>query len=293
MTFAAPVRPLPSPWQDTFVDLVDAASHDLLILSPYVTRRPLEIIATSLARARRADAVAIRLVTDLSPLSLATRALDLGAIHSAFGRLPRASLTHLPSLHAKVYVADHVRAVVTSANLTDGGLLSNYEFGLLLTDPALVRTVREDAEAYAALGGDILREDLADLAGTAETLARLQDQAERGISAALKKALKDQARLAELRLLQARSRGRTTHGIFAETILYLLGHRPQRTEELHRQIQRIHPDLCDDSVDRVIGEMHFGKKWKHYVRTAQQHLKRRGLIAYERGLWYRTGKEGT
>jgi hypothetical protein len=57
------------------------------------------------------------------------------------------------------------------------------------------------------------------------------------------------------------------------------------TEELHPMIKAIHPDLCDDSVDRVIDGKRFGKKWKHAVRTAQQQLKKRGLICYEDGLW--------
>jgi hypothetical protein len=43
--------------------------------------------------------------------------------------------------------------------------------------------------------------------------------------------------------------------------------------------------LCDDEVDRVIDGRHFGKKWKHAVRTAQQHLRRKGLIALEGELW--------
>jgi len=44
----------------------------------------------------------------------------------------------------------------------------------------------------------------------------------------------------------------------------------------------------DDSVDRVIGEVHFGKKWKHYARTAQQHLKRRGEIEFDGARWHLT-----
>ena len=48
-----------------------------------------------------------------------------------------------------------------------------------------------------------------------------------------------------------------------------------------RRVAAIHPDLCDDSVDRVINGIHFGKKWKHAVRTAQQSLKNKGTIVLE------------
>ena len=79
------------------------------------------------------------------------------------------------------------------------------------------------------------------------------------------------------------------HTVFARTIAYLLGtHRQLLTVQMHRYIQELHPDLCDDSVDRVIEGKHFGKKWKHAVRTAQQALKKRKLVAYSDGLWRAT-----
>jgi hypothetical protein len=73
--------------------------------------------------------------------------------------------------------------------------------------------------------------------------------------------------------------GKTINAIFSDTILYLLKKKgPLTTAELHPLIQSIHPDICDDSIDRVINGQHFGKKWKHQVRSAQQFLKRQGLI---------------
>jgi hypothetical protein len=50
-------------------------------------------------------------------------------------------------------------------------------------------------------------------------------------------------------------------------------------------IQEIHPDLCDDDVDRMIHGVRFGKNWKHAVRAAQQQLKRNGSIALQDGPW--------
>jgi hypothetical protein len=47
----------------------------------------------------------------------------------------------------------------------------------------------------------------------------------------------------------------------------------------------MHPDLCDDKLDRVIGGVNFGKKWKHLVRSAQQALKREGCIALDGSKW--------
>lgn len=282
------IRPLPSPWDATFSKLVATVTSQLLILSPYITRQPVEKVLAILKQNNRNQTVRLRVVTDLSPPSLASQSLDVGALLLLIEQLPNASVTHLPRLHAKVYVADQTCAVITSANMTDSGLSQNYEFGVYLSDPMLVARVRTDAEAYAGLGGDVSRDDLADLKGTTDELAALWKKAEHGLRARLRKALNEQTKLAQLKLLRVRARGKTTHGIFGDTLMYLLAHGPQRTVDLHLMIQRIHPDLCDDSINRVIDGVHFGKKWKHFVRTAQQHLKRRALITYEQGRWYRT-----
>ena len=73
--------------------------------------------------------------------------------------------------------------------------------------------------------------------------------------------------------------------MFCDTILYLLQRGPLATRDLHPLIQSIHPELCDDSIDRVIAGVHFGKRWKHYVRSAQHALKRRGAVLLDGGLW--------
>ncbi|RKY39994.1 MAG: hypothetical protein DRP75_00335 [Candidatus Omnitrophota bacterium] len=85
-------------------------------------------------------------------------------------------------------------------------------------------------------------------------------------------------------------RRKNTNAIFSKTILDLLKERgPLSTEQIHPLIQAIHPDICDDSIDRVIDGQHFGKKWKHLVRGAQQSLKRRGLIFLKNNKWHLVG----
>ena len=60
---------------------------------------------------------------------------------------------------------------------------------------------------------------------------------------------------------------------------------PLPTEQMHPKIEVIHPDLCDNNIDRVIDGKHFGKKWKHAIRTAQQHLKKTGEIELVNRRW--------
>ncbi len=68
---------------------------------------------------------------------------------------------HLPRLHAKVYVADSRRAIITSGNLTSGGLDLNYEYGVEITDVSTVNDIRRDIHDYAALGALIGETELA------------------------------------------------------------------------------------------------------------------------------------
>jgi hypothetical protein len=84
--------------------------------------------------------------------------------------------------------------------------------------------------------------------------------------------------IVETRFLQAHVGSRTAHSLFADAILHCLSKRPASTRELHDKIRMLLPDLCDDSRDLVVNGQHFGKKWKHTVRTAQVFLRRKGTI---------------
>ena len=87
-------------------------------------------------------------------------------------------------------------------------------------------------------------------------------------------------------LLRLRAAGRTAHAIFADAILHLLLDGPITTVELNQAIQRIHPDLCDDSIDRVINIAAFWQEMEACsVRMTQVFLRRRGDIRLEDRKW--------
>jgi len=50
-------------------------------------------------------------------------------------------LIQVALLHAKIYMVDRKEAIVTSANLTKGGTESNYEGGIWLKDPAMLKEI--------------------------------------------------------------------------------------------------------------------------------------------------------
>jgi hypothetical protein len=124
------------------------------------------------------------------------------------------------------------------------------------------------------------------LAAEVRELKDLFTKAERTIRNQARRAFREKLETTQVQLLRYRAKGKTIHAILAETILFLLAKGPLRTVELHPLIQQLHSDICDDSVDRVVDGVHFGKKWKHYVRNAQQSLKRSGQIRYDGEKWH-------
>jgi len=277
-----------SPWTDTFCDLVNTAEKDLFIASPFLSNKPLKRVVEIIKSKQSLDSIHVNIVTNLAVDSLLSGSLDVAALLHLAQSIPNSLVTYLPSLHAKIYVADTKVALVTSANLTNRGLAGNHEYGILLRDPVLVSRVRIDLARYASLGNEVSLETLAALTQASKELKAIRQKADKSVKAKLRAAFEQRTEEAKLELLKARAKGKTTHKIFCDTVLYLLEQRgPLRTVELHPLIQQIHPDLCDDTIDRVIDGVHFGKKWKHYVRISQVGLRRRGLINFDGQRWFR------
>lgn len=185
-----------------------------------------------------------------------------------------------------MYVADTLEAIVTSGNLTAGGLERNYEYGVVTDDEEAIAVIRDDLEEYAGLGaqvgGDELRSYI-DAAQEVRTTFREQQQSQEETA---RKNFEKAVAEARDELIRMRLRGESTNATFAKTILYLLRRKgPMATKDLHPHIQRIHPDLCDDSVDRIVEGENYGKRWKHRVRAAQSTLKKRGDIELADGRW--------
>lgn len=74
---------------------------------------------------------------------------------------------------------------------------------------------------------------------------------------------------------------RSRNAMLGDAVLVALERGPLITEAIHEIVRGLLPHLCDDDTELVINGTRYGKKWKHYVRIAQQHLRRRGEIAYD------------
>ena len=279
-------RLIPSPWSHEFHELIATAQSNLKLASPFVARSACRRMIEIIQGRGRAASMDLFLLTDLSLDNMMTGVTDPVALVELANAFPRTEIRFLPSLHAKVYIADTRAAVITSSNLTENGILRNFEYGVWIDDPLTVQSVKDDLTHYSLLGSPVRQEQLQTFAAITADLRELAKAAQKTVKRGLRREFERRLNAAGTEILRARAAGRTAHAIFADAIIYLLREGPMRTIALHEHIKRIHPDLCDDSVDRVIDGQHFGKRWKHGVRTAQVYLRRSGRIKRIGDLWH-------
>ncbi len=282
------MQSIKSPWSATFDQFAGSIQETAIIAVPYITRQPIERLAGKLRS--RLKSVRLDVMTNLYADSLIDGSLDIGALAWLCEQVPGTTVRHLRHLHAKTYVADEHTAIVTSANLTNGGLFRNHELGVAITDPMGVKDIADDLREYGNLGVLVPSDALLDLVDMAQQAKASKATGDRAVPAGLKMdhdAIRDNMneRLVELRTAGEAFTTDPKASItaqFCDAIKYVLRQRgPMSTRDMNPLIQSLKPELCDDEVDRIINGVTFGRKWKHQVRNAQVQLRREGTIVQE------------
>lgn len=279
------IRLLKGGWSTSLSELLGSADTEIVISSPFVSYDGARFVLDRVSPLFRENGSLI-FVTNLSPANLVQGVTNPEALHNMVSELPGTQVYHLPRLHAKAYISDSKRAIVTSGNLTFSGLMQNYEYGVLISDVGVVSRVRDDIVDYAQLGARIEQKQLMTYCTAIEGARAAFRHQQASISHTAQQLFEKAFEAANDELIRLRLAEGPMHAVFSRTLLFLLEqHGPLTTEELHLFIEQIHPDLCDNALDRVIDGKRYGKKWKHAVRTAQQHLKKKGAIVLERDKW--------
>lgn len=251
-------------WEETFSALFEQALRNLIIISPYITGDAVEMLCRQFEKRGDENEVNVRCLTNITSAALAGGSLEIGALLQLTNRLPRARVFHLGNLHAKVYLADERMALVTSANFTRGGMRLNREAGVRLDDPEQVAEIRAQVERFFQVSTPLERSDMERISVAAAELRSLTDRQTRALAQSpQREIIQEQLIRARVRVAQRLPGSEdvpSENRIFSSTILFLLAQfGPQTTEELHPRIQTMHPELCDDTIDRVIGGIRFGK----------------------------------
>jgi phosphatidylserine/phosphatidylglycerophosphate/cardiolipin synthase-like enzyme len=72
------------------------------------------------------------------------KASDIEAIENILNN--NGVVKNFHNLHSKIYLFDDKKCIITSANLTIGGLRNNYEYGLYIDDKLLLKRIKSDFE---------------------------------------------------------------------------------------------------------------------------------------------------
>ncbi len=273
------------PLQIAVKDVITKVQDNLLIACPFIRTTEADWLCNELVRKGIDSSVHLSVLTDIRAENVLNGALEMRALSTLAETLNNTVLVNLPRIHAKVYIADDRFALITSANLTSSGLDSNFEYGVGLKNARSVANVRSDLEAYARLGNVLRLSDLNELGQVAEELRIEFKKVQAATKSQLRSQFDAKLRAAHHEFLRAQVGNRSAHSLFADAILYILSQGPLPTTEIHPRVQRLLPDLCDDSQELIINGERFGKRWKHTVRNAQQFLKRENKIVFNGTVW--------
>uniref|UniRef100_F4C8W4 Phospholipase D/Transphosphatidylase n=1 Tax=Sphingobacterium sp. (strain 21) TaxID=743722 RepID=F4C8W4_SPHS2 len=134
-------------WYDKFLEEISKTKR-LRIVAPFVKEQILQKIHENF------DFANLEIITRFNLRDFASNVSDLNGLK--FSVVNKAAVFGVRQLHSKIYIFDDRSAIISSANLTYGGLVSNYECGVLLTDKKTIHDIREHFEDLKSIAGNQL-----------------------------------------------------------------------------------------------------------------------------------------
>lgn len=128
---------LKTPWKNELMELVSKSKKSIKITSPFVK----ENICNELILNKKSETL-LELVTSFNLMNIYRGSLDLNGLEKIINN--NGVVRNFSKLHSKIYLFDDEKAIITSGNLTNGGLLNNYEYGLYIDDTDMVSIVSKD-----------------------------------------------------------------------------------------------------------------------------------------------------
>jgi phosphatidylserine/phosphatidylglycerophosphate/cardiolipin synthase-like enzyme len=124
-----------SPWERTFTRLLHKAKKNVYLASPFIKSQTASLITDNIN-----SGTDFRYINSFKLAHFHNGASDLDALSILMK--DNCKQKNVPNLHAKLFIFDDA-AIITSGNLTPGGLRNNLEYGILVRD-ALVTEIKHD-----------------------------------------------------------------------------------------------------------------------------------------------------
>jgi len=119
-------------WYDKFLDELTRTTK-LRVVSPFVKEQVIRKMQEQFNFSN------FELITRFNLRDFASNVSSLDGLK--FSVESGATVFGIKELHSKIYLFDNRSAIITSANLTSGGLVNNYECGIYLTDTATIQNL--------------------------------------------------------------------------------------------------------------------------------------------------------
>jgi len=117
--------------------MLETARFEVVVVSPWIKRQMWDRIAAPLHRfSRQGGRIVVFMRGCESDYSTGLSDNIQNAVKNLGGEV-----LFVHSLHAKIYMIDRSEAIVTSANLSKGGIDDNYEAGIWLNDPNVLKDI--------------------------------------------------------------------------------------------------------------------------------------------------------
>lgn len=130
------IEVLTNPAIDVFMGLVKS-SKEQLFASPFVKNNVTRLVIENRPKGSRTS-----LLTSYKLTNFYRGSSDLQALLDCIKN--NIEVKSYSRLHAKTYIFDSQKAIVTSANLTLGGMQNNYECGVIIEDREIVKKLKEN-----------------------------------------------------------------------------------------------------------------------------------------------------
>lgn len=120
-------------WQERLISEISKTNR-LQIISPFVSEQVLRKIENTF------DFSNLELITRYNLPDFALRVSSIDGLKFSIEK--GATVYGIKGLHSKIYLFDKRAAIITSANLTNGGLKNNFECGIFHTNPKVIEKLQ-------------------------------------------------------------------------------------------------------------------------------------------------------
>ena len=136
------MRIIKTPWKNELIELVSNAKKSIKIISPFIKENVCEEVLS-----KKQSQAKFELITTFKFPYFCSGQSDLSVFEKIVSVNGKIKIN--PKVHANIYLFDDKKAIISSSNLSEQGLLNGYNYGIFLDEKAMVEQVLEDYNVMA------------------------------------------------------------------------------------------------------------------------------------------------